>query len=318
MCRRCRRNNPEPGVRGWGMHLKKVRERARPVPNDSEFHCERGGSMCRRCRRNNPEPGARGSGMQLKKKSGSGRARSQTILNSTVREEGRCAGGVGAAPPNPGPGVEGFTMVAAARRRAMPGDAAGHIARARHWAMRPGISRARGTGPGPVAAVAPASAPPAPSCSVSRRTAAPPLRRRRGLWGSRRRRLVALGGRQDSTTPRTAFYWPAWKRTRAAAAPAGAASRSTASALACVGEEEDANPPLHTPPRRGRQGLGRCAAPRGRAMMQSLSLALKACAMILSLSLSLDAFTIKLYLSLSLDACAMIQSLSCFLLTHVQ
>ena len=155
--------------------------------------------MCRRCRRNNPEPGVRGWGMHLKKKSGSGRARSQTILNSTVREEGRCAGGVGAAPPNPGPGVEGFTMVAAARRRAMPRDAAGHIARARHWAMRPGISRARGTGPGPVAAVAPASAPPAPSCSVSRRTAAPPLRRRRGLWGSRRRRLVALGGKQDST-----------------------------------------------------------------------------------------------------------------------
>ena len=103
-----------------------------------------------------------------------------------MREEGRCAGGVGAAPPNPGPGVEGFTMVAAARRRAMPG-----ISRER------GLER--GTGPGPVAAVAPASAPPAPSCSVSRRTAAPPPRRRRGLWGSRRRRLVALGGKQDST-----------------------------------------------------------------------------------------------------------------------
>jgi len=61
--------------------------------------------MCRRCRRNNPEPGVRGWGMHLKKKSGSGRARSQTILNSIVREEGRCACGVGAAPPNPGSGV---------------------------------------------------------------------------------------------------------------------------------------------------------------------------------------------------------------------
>jgi len=120
----CRCNTAEARVRGWNIPLKKVRERARPLPNDSEFHCERGGSMCMRCRCSTPEPGVRGWGMHLKKKSGSGRARSQTILNSIVREEGRCACGVGAAPPNPGPGVKGFTMVAAARRSTGPHDAA--------------------------------------------------------------------------------------------------------------------------------------------------------------------------------------------------
>ena len=54
--------NPGPGVGVCA--LKKVKERARPLPNDSEFHCERGGSAPQRCRRNTPEPRARGCGFE--------------------------------------------------------------------------------------------------------------------------------------------------------------------------------------------------------------------------------------------------------------